>query len=66
MRQTQHQADSDQHLTVASDAAGAVTLEGLAGLECKLGTWTERIQAEHLAWSAPGVTAVDNRLTIRM
>lgn len=49
-----------ERLAVASDTAGAVTLEG------KVGTWAERSQAEHLAWSAPGVTAVDNRIQIQI
>lgn len=38
--------------------SGAVSLEG------RVNTWGERPQAEHLAWSAPGVTSVDNRLKI--
>ncbi|MGZ4533136.1 MAG: BON domain-containing protein, partial [Mycobacteriaceae bacterium] len=41
-----------------TDTAGAVTLEGTVH------SWAERRQAEHAAWSAPGVTAVTNHLRI--
>jgi osmotically-inducible protein OsmY len=27
-------------------------------------TWMERQEAEQVAWSAPGVTSVENRITI--
>ena len=43
---------------VTADAAGEVTLEG------NVHSWTERTQAESLAWSAPGVTGVVNHLHI--
>lgn len=49
-----------QNLKVTADGTGAVTLEG------HVNTWAERKQAEHLAWSAPGVTSVHNLLTIRI
>ena len=48
------------NLTVTADGQGSVTLEG------HVNTWNERSQAEHLAWSAPGVTTVHNRLKIRI
>lgn len=48
------------HLDVRATPAGAVTLAGTVG------TWDERHQAEHLAWSAAGVTSVDNQLVIRV
>jgi osmotically-inducible protein OsmY len=38
---------------------GAVTLKG------SVRTWAERRDAEQAASFAPGVTAVDNRITIR-
>ncbi|MGZ4589119.1 MAG: BON domain-containing protein, partial [Mycobacteriaceae bacterium] len=47
-----------QHIAVITDTAGAVTLEGTVH------SWAERRQAEHAAWSAPGVTAVTNHLRI--
>ena len=37
---------------------GTVTLEG------KVDNWTERTAAERAAWSAPGVTKVEDRLAI--
>jgi osmotically-inducible protein OsmY len=37
---------------------GEVVLEG------KVSSWTELSEAERVAWSAPGVTAVNNRLTV--
>ncbi len=46
------------HLTVTADAGGAVTLAG------PVRSWFEHRQAEHAAWSAPGVTTVTNHLRI--
>ena len=45
-------------LTVTADGVGEVTLEG------HVHSWTERTQAESLAWSAPGVSGVVNHLHI--
>ena len=48
-------------LTVAPTSVlygGTVTLTG------KVRTWTERTQAQNTAWSAPGVQAVKNELTV--
>ena len=48
----------NEHITVTTDATGVVTLEGTVH------SWAERRQAEHTAWSAPGVTEVTNHLRI--
>lgn len=45
-------------ITVETDAAGVVTLEGT------IGSWAERRQAERSAWAAPGVTGVVDHLRI--
>jgi osmotically-inducible protein OsmY len=45
------------HITVTTDGS-KVTLGG------KVDTWYERRLAESTAWSAPGVTQVENRLTV--
>jgi len=48
-----------RHTTVTASPAGAVTLDGTVH------SWSERRDAEHAAWSAPGVTDVTNRLRIQ-
>ena len=48
-----------KNLGVTADGSGTVTLEG------HVPTWSERTQAERLAWSAPGVTAVHNHLKVQ-
>ncbi|ROT26810.1 BON domain-containing protein [Micromonospora sp. HM5-17] len=40
--------------------AGVVVLSGTVR------SWLEREEAERVAWSAPGVTAVDNHITVRL
>jgi osmotically-inducible protein OsmY len=45
---------------VITAEGGNVTLDGTVA------SWTERLQADAAAWSAPGVTAVSNRLTVRV
>jgi osmotically-inducible protein OsmY len=47
-----------KHITVTTDNAGVVTLEG------SVGSWSERRQAERAAWAAPGVTGIVDHLRI--
>jgi osmotically-inducible protein OsmY len=52
-------AESDADRITVESSDGRVTLKGAVR------TWAERADAEHAAWAAPGVTAVDDRITIR-
>jgi osmotically-inducible protein OsmY len=47
-----------EHITVLTHTDGSVTLTGAVA------SWSERRQAEHVAWSAPGATRVTNLLTV--
>jgi osmotically-inducible protein OsmY len=49
--------DADS-ITVEIGANGTIILEG------SVRSWAEREEAERVAWAAPGVTQVDNRITI--
>ena len=40
------------------------TRDGAIILNGKVASWSERAEAERVAWAAPGVTVVDNELTI--
>jgi osmotically-inducible protein OsmY len=47
-----------ENITVLTHTDGSVTLTGVVD------SWSARRQAEHVSWSAPGVTRVTNLLTI--
>ncbi len=51
-------AELDARRIAIENRDGSVILRG--GVD----SYTEREEAEHAAWSAPGVTHVDNRLTV--
>jgi osmotically-inducible protein OsmY len=50
------EVDADHISVIAAD--GRVTLKGMVR------SWTERKDAENAAWAAPGVTTVDDQITI--
>lgn len=47
-----------QQCAVSVDEDGAVTIDGTVS------TWSEKVAIGRVAWAAPGVTAVDNRLEV--
>lgn len=52
-------AEADPHRVTVDTDGGTVVLSGTVR------TWMERAEAERVAWSEPGVTAVENRITLQ-
>jgi osmotically-inducible protein OsmY len=51
----------------AQTDAGKIMVEARSGhviLHGSVRSWAERREAERVAWEAPGVTSLDNRITI--
>jgi osmotically-inducible protein OsmY len=57
-RALERRADAEAERITVKTKGGRVTLEGTVG------SWGEREDAEDAAWAAPGVTDVDNNLTV--
>jgi osmotically-inducible protein OsmY len=63
-----HRIESALVRTVETDAE-RITIdvqEDTVTLEGTVSSWLEREEAERVAWSAPGVTVVDNHITVRL
>ena len=55
-----------RHAELDADKISIETTDGRVTLKGKVRSWAERQDAEHAAWSAPGVTNVNDELLVEV